>query len=85
LNTATWAQTPLVVRQCVLQLLDVSQQQQERITMLEARIAALEARLQQTSRTSDRPPSSDPPDAKRPASPGAKRTPGARPRHTGHR
>ena len=69
LNATTWKQTPLMVRQWVL-LLDVSQQQQERITMLEAHIAALEARLQQTSRMSDRPPASAPPDAKRLASPG---------------
>jgi transposase len=53
--------------------------------MLEVWIAALKARLQQTSRTSDRPHSSDPPDAKWPASSGAKRTPGARAGHTGHR
>ena len=39
------------------------EEQDERIKMLEARLAALEERLKQTSRTSSRPPSSDPPSA----------------------
>jgi transposase len=54
LDATSWEQTPLVVRQVVIYLLAVIQQQQERI-------AALEARLSQNSRNSDRPPSSDPP------------------------
>jgi Family of unknown function (DUF6444) len=49
LDTATWEQTPLAVRQLVVQ-------QEDRIRTLEARIAELEARLQQRSRNSDRPP-----------------------------
>lgn len=48
--------------------------QHERITHLEARIADLEARLNQTSSNSSRPPSADPPHAK-PAPP---RTPSGR-------
>src|SRR5687767_10674482 len=53
-DAASWDQTLLVMRQLIIQLLAVIQQQT-------ARIAALEARLSQTSRNSDRPPSSDPP------------------------
>jgi len=52
LDAATWEQTPLVVRQVVVQLLAVIQQQA-------ARIAQLEARVSQTSRNSDRPPASE--------------------------
>jgi hypothetical protein len=46
LDTAGWEQTPLVVRQAVVQLLAVIQEQ-------EARIAALEAQLSQHPRNSD--------------------------------
>jgi transposase len=78
LDAASWAQTPLVVRQVVVHLLAVIQQQA-------ARIAALEARVSQTSRNSDRPPSSDPPFAKQPISSPIQGTPGAKPGHPGHR
>jgi transposase len=79
LDPATWEQTPLVVQPWVVQLLAISQQQTGRIQALEARRAELEARLQQRSHKADRPPSSDPPDEKRPtrASPHGK--PGAKP------
>ncbi len=65
------------MRQLIVQLLAVIQQQA-------ARIAALEARLSQNSSNSDRPPSSDPPHAKRPACSGAQGHPGAQPGHPGH-
>jgi transposase len=78
LDAASWNQTPLVVRQLVGQLLTVIQQQA-------ARIAALEARLSQNSRNSDRPPSSDPSYAKQPARSGNQGRPGARPGHAWHR
>jgi transposase len=78
LDAATWEQTPLAVRQVILQLLAVIQQQT-------ARIAALEARLSQNSRNSDRPPSSDPPFVTRPPSSTTKGTPGAKLGHPGHR
>ena len=78
LDAASWEQTPLVVRQVIVQLLAVIQQQA-------ARIAALEARLSQNSRNSDRPPSSDPPFVTRPSSSTTKGTPGAKPGHPGHR
>jgi transposase len=78
LDTASWTQTPLVVCQLIVQLLAVIQQQT-------ARIAALEARLSQNSRNSDRPPSSDPPFVTRPSSSTTKGTPGAKLGHPGHR
>jgi len=62
----------------MVQLLAVIQQQA-------ARIAALEARLSQTSHTSDRPPSADPPYVTRPSSSTTQGTPGAKPRHPGYR
>jgi transposase len=66
------------MRQVIVQLLAVIQQQT-------ARIAALEARLSQNSRNSDRPPSSDPPFVTRPSSSTTKGAPGAKPGHPGHR
>jgi transposase len=64
--------------QLIVQLLAVIQQQK-------GRIAALEARLSQNSRNSNRPPSSDPPFVARPSSSTTKGTPGAKPGHPGHR
>ena len=77
LDAASWEQTPLVVRQVVVQLLAVIEQQA-------GRIAALEARVSQSSNNSDRPPSSDPPYAKRPTRAGTQGHPGARLGHPGH-
>ena len=85
LDAATWNQTPLVVQQLLMHLLTATQQQEERIKTLEAQLAALEARGQQNSRNSDRPPSSDPPWVKPNTPGGPKGTPGARPGHPGHR
>jgi transposase len=51
---------------------------------LEARIEALEARLQQHSHNSDRPPSSDPPYAKPTTRSSGQGRPGAKPGHPGH-
>jgi transposase len=65
------------VRQVIVQLLAVIQQQA-------VRIAQLEARVSQTSRNSDRPPSSDPPFVKHPSSSTTKGTPGAKSGHPGH-
>jgi transposase len=66
------------VRQVIVQLLAIIQQQA-------ARIAALEARVSQNSRNSDRPPSSDPPFMTKLSSSTTKGTPGAKPGHPGHR
>jgi transposase len=70
--------TPLVVRQVVIHMLTVIEQEA-------GRIAALEARVSQHSSNSDRPPSSDPPYAKRTARSGVQGKPGAKPGHPGHR
>jgi transposase len=78
LDAANWTQIPFVVRQLIVQLLAVIQHQA-------ARIAALEARLSQDSRTSDRPPSSDPPFVTKRSSATTKGNPGAEPGHPGHR
>jgi len=77
-DAASWAQTPLVVRQLIAHLLAVIEQQA-------GRIAALEARVSQTCRNSDRPPSSDPPYETRTARSGTLGKPGAKPGHPGHR
>jgi transposase len=77
-DTASWEQTLLVVCQWVIHLLAVIRHQA-------GRIAELEARLSQTSSTSDRPPSSDPPYARRPARADMQGRPGAQPGHAGHR
>jgi transposase len=50
---------------------------------LARRLAALEARLAQTSRTSSRPPSTDPPGTPRPRRPPSGRRPGGQPGHPG--
>jgi transposase len=83
LDTATWEQTPLVVQPLVVQLLAIIQQQTGRIQVLEARLAEREARVQQRSHHSNRPPSSHPPDEKRPTRPGPQGKPGAKPGHPG--
>jgi transposase len=85
LDAASWEQTPPVVQQLVMQLLTVIGQQEERIRVLEGRMAELEARGQRNSSNSDRPPSSDPPWVKAKTPGETKRTPGARPGHPGHR
>jgi transposase len=66
------------VRQLVVDLLAVIEQQA-------GRVAALEARVSQNSSNSNRPPSSDPPYAKRPARSGTQGRPGGKPGHPGHR
>ena len=76
-DAASWEQTLLMMRQLIVQLLAVIQQQT-------ARIAALEARLPQNSRTSDRPPSADPPYEKRTTRSGTQGQPGAKPGHPGY-
>lgn len=55
-----------------------------RVTALEGRMQALHAQLQQTSRNSSRPPSSDPPSHLRSPRPRSKRRRGGQPGHAGH-
>ena len=85
LDPTTWEQTPVVVQELVIHLLAVTRQQDERMRILEARLAALEARAQRNSGNSNRPPSADPPWVKPHTSSTPKGTPGARPGHLGHR
>jgi transposase len=85
LDPTTWEQTPVVVQELVIHLLAVTRQQDERMRILEARLAALEARAQRNSGHSNRPPSADPPWVKPHTSSTPKGTPGARPGHPGHR
>jgi transposase len=87
-----WATTPLAVRQFIGVLLHVLARQQQQLAelqqqhlLLQARTAELEARLNQHSQNSSKPPSSDPPSAPpRPARVPRGRKPGAQPGHAHH-
>jgi len=73
-----WAATPLAVQQWVVSLL-------ETVVALQKRVAELEERVNQTSRNSSKPPSSDLPNAPpRPKSPPSGRKAGGQPGHVGH-
>jgi transposase len=58
-----WAATPVVVQHMLLATCTIIAQQQQQHAELLARIADLEARLNQHSQNSSKPPSSDPPSA----------------------
>ena len=58
-----WAATPVAVQQFLLATLTVVTLHQQQIVQLSARVADLEARLNQHSQNSSKPPSSDPPSA----------------------
>jgi hypothetical protein len=80
-----WAATPVAVQQFLLATLTVVALQQQQIAQLIARVADLEARLNQHSQNSSKPPSSDPPSAPpRPARVPRGRTPGAQAGHPRH-
>src|SRR5689334_18265188 len=73
-----WAATPLAVRQLVVQ-------QHQQLAQVLTRVAELEARLNQHSQNSSKPPSSDPPSAPpRPPRPPRGRATGAQPGHPRH-
>jgi len=73
-----WATTPLSVRVIVLALL-------QQVATLTAQVQELQARLNQTSQNSSKPPSSAPPSAPpRPATIPRGRPRGAQPAHPGH-
>ena len=82
-----WAVTPVSVRVALLALLPLvaeNQRLQEQVAHLQARMADLEARLNQHSGNSSKPPSSDPPGAPpRSANRQRGRQPGGQPDHPG--
>jgi hypothetical protein len=84
LDAAPWEQTPLVMQHLVGPLLAIIPQHAAPLQALEARMADLEARLQQRSPNGERPPSSDPPYANRAARAGPHGNPGAKPGYRGH-
>src|SRR2546423_1335314 len=80
-----WTATPIAVRPLVGALLPLVAQQQHQLPQLQARLADLDARLNQHSQNSSKPPSSDPPSAPpRPLRPPRGRTSGAQPGHPRH-
>jgi transposase len=78
-SSELWERTPPEV-QAYLRALEA------KVAALEAMVQQLRAQLEQTSRTSARPPSSDPPQAlaKRPRHEPSGRRPGGQPGHEGH-
>src|SRR5215470_17085638 len=70
INVEDWANTPPAVRAWA--------------RALEQRLARLEERLNQTSRNSSKPPSSDPPTLARPTGNPSGRKTGGQPGHPGH-
>ncbi len=80
-----WAATPVAVQQMLLATLTLVSLQQQQIAQLLARVAELEARLNQHSQNSSKPPSSDPPSAPpRPARVARGRKPGGQAGHPRH-
>jgi transposase len=80
-----WAQTPESVQLALLSLLDIARAQSGRLRDLETVVRELQAKLGQTSRTSSKPPSSDPPSAPpRPPRPARGRKAGGQVGHEGH-
>ena len=80
-----WAATPLAVQHFLLVTLTVVTLQQQQIVQLSARVADLDARLNQHSLNSSKPPSSDPPSAPpRPSRVPRGRKPGGQAGHPRH-
>jgi transposase len=77
-----WAATSPFIRHAFVALLSIVAQQQQQITQLQQQVADLQARLNQHSQNSSKPPSSDPPSAPpRPARPPRGRAKGGQPGH----
>ena len=76
LPSALWDRTPREVQDYILAL-------EARVAALEATVQDLIERIQQDSRTSSRPPSSDPPERQRPRRPPSGRRRGGQPGHPG--
>jgi transposase len=85
ISAEDWAATPLAVQQFLLATLSVVALHQQQIAQLSARLSDLEARLNQHSQNSSKPPSSDPPSAppRRPRVPRG-RKPGGQAGHPRH-
>lgn len=80
-----WAATPPFVQHAFVALLTIVAQQQQQLALLQAQLASLQARLNQHSQNSSKPPSSDPPSApSRPARVPRGRPKGAQPGHERH-
>jgi transposase len=80
-----WAATPPAVQQSFLALVDMVRTLTAEVEQLRAQVKDLQARLQQTSQNSSKPPSSDPPSAPpRPQKTLRGRPRGGQPGHPGH-
>jgi transposase len=80
-----WAATPPFVQHAFVALLTIVTQQQQQLALLQAQLAELQARLNQHSQNSSKPPSSDPPSAPpRPTRVPRGRAKGGQPGHQRH-
>ncbi len=80
-----WAATPPFIQHAFVALLTIVAQHQQQLAQLQAHVADLEARLNQHSQNSSKPPSSDPPSAPpRPARAPRGRKAGGQPGHPRH-
>jgi transposase len=77
-----WAATSPFIQHAIMALLTIVAQQQQQLTHLQEQVTELQARLNQHSQNSSKPPSSDPPSAPpRSARPPRGRAKGAQPGH----
>src|SRR5438132_2515522 len=79
-----WERTPPAIRTYIETLEGQVQTLTSMVHTLQEQVRTLEERLNQTSRNSSRPPSSDPPQPVRPRRPRSKRRRGGQPGHPGH-
>jgi transposase len=79
-----WDRTPLEIRAYLEALEAQVQTLMSTVHTLQEQVRMLEERLNQTSRNSSRPPSSDPPQSQRPRRPRSQRHRGGQPGHPGH-